>query len=91
MLHAWVDCISCSYSLEYVYCCVRCTVVLISHCVNLSTVSDTHVFIFIVCDVYCHSVWQLPVLLCICYVTCVGGRSCVGVMGFWCSRSRVWV
>jgi len=30
----------------------------------------------------CLSVWQLLVLLCTCYVTRSGGRSCVGVMGF---------
>jgi len=29
----------------------------------------------------CLSVWQLLVLLCTCYVTRAGGRSCVGVMG----------
>ena len=72
--------------------CVQCIVLLISHCVNLSTVSDTLCFIFIVCDVCCLSVWQLLVLLCICYVTRVAGRSCVvGVMGFWCGHSGVWV
>ena len=58
---------------------------------NLSTVSDTHSFILIVCDVCCLSVWQLLALLCICYVTRAGGRSCVGVMGFWCGRTGVWV
>jgi hypothetical protein len=50
-------------------CCVRCTVLLILHYVNFSTVSDTHGFIFVVCDVCYLSVWQLLVLLCICYVT----------------------
>ena len=33
--------------------CVQCSVLLILHCVNLSTVGDTHCFIFIVCDVCC--------------------------------------
>ena len=58
---------------------------------NLSTVSDTQSFIFIVCEVCCLSVWQLLVLLCICYVTRVEGRSCVGVMGFLCGLTGVWV
>ena len=42
-------------------------------------------------DVCYLSMWQLLVLLCICYVTPVEDRVCVGVMGFWCGRSGVWV
>ena len=68
-------------------CCVRCTVLLILHYVNVSTVSDAY-FIFVVFDMCYLSVWQLLVLLCICYVTRFG----LGlVLGFWCGSSGVWV
>ena len=67
-------------------CCVRCTVLLIVHYVNLSSLSDAHCLYFVVCDVFCLSVWQILVLLCICYVTRFG----VGlVLGFWCGRFGV--
>jgi len=52
-------------------CCVLCTVLLLLHYVNFSSVSDTHCLIFILRDVCCLSVWQLLVLLCICYISCL--------------------